>query len=930
MYKKIQTLFLFSILFSGSHLAAQETVIVNPDVIRQYGDYNTVQPIFNGNVNGSDYGAANALVRELNLNGARAFLWPRLEKPYPKTPWAAAQFGGKPIRKEEVMEARKEWFRQDFPKTVPAGFLNKKGNWANAQFQQLQIFKDINLSENIVFHSQIDAGSRFYPERVNAYYSAYIKAIRKYAPWIKTFWIQNTNEPNYPWWSGEFDDPRESVKAWIQVYNSLDSFLRKNHPDVKVLGPVLAASSTFNWQDFNLWTKPVLAGAKNPLDIYNYHLYDIGAWSNLAWMSMFQAEAERIGRIRPRAYVSEIAYALGKKGNDGDLIHWTAQQLFTALENPDKIHALSWHLLVFDWFNNTNIIFKDRTRKTYAPGALFYLYRTLRYLRGTTVYVSPSANPALRGIAAMPDAKRLTLALFNDGREPLTVTPAPVFSAKPASLTVQSVIPSERSLYRYSTENLSPDTLRPISLAPGEVRSFEWTFSTPLKRPSKTLRQQEFYAPAAGDFFNEAISATIRLPKEPSANEHCFLRLGIYTDDKLYAEGGSIILNGKTFPVRWNQASQDVETVDNAWFFEIPVPAGLVKKENTFSIQVRDTDYKLMFASIICRAEPDAATAQKAAGNAIAWRNAEIFATSQPLGRLAHGEKKEYRIKLENNTMKSIEYQVEITVPNGVTPAGSSRERVTIPAGGKKLLKRKLEAVSDGMVNTREILARISAQGMRTKELKSALAIYPYREARYSSQTPTEKQWSTVPAVPFRKENIGSETKLLWNEKNLFFRIHVTGPFKPVSPQSMDGFFTKDVIEFFLDLSNTKPSQYDPSFSMQLFCCPGGVGNDPNPLCGSVIRARHGDYVDVTGRKREPEFKAEVKLIPDGGYIVTGALPWDTVQKKFSPRAGQKIGFDLALSHPGSKQTPRFSSSILGLKQKQHWSPKGWGILTLK
>lgn len=917
---------LFSLLSSGT---AAEQTLVRPEFIRRIGAISTVQPIFNGNVNGSDYGAANALIRELNLNGARAFLWPQLQ--YPHTPWAASQFGRTPIPREQVAEARRKWFAQDFAKTVPAAFKNRKGEWSSAQFYQLQIFKNIHLTENIVFHSQLDAGARLYPDRVNAYYSAYIQAIRTFAPWIRQFWIQHTNEPNYPWWSGEFETTGESVKAWIDVYNSLNRHLRKNHPGVQLLGPVLAASSTFNWHDFQQWTKPVLAGTEIPLEFYNYHLYNIGAWSHLAWISMFQAEAERIGRIRPRAYISETAYALGKSGVDGDLIRWTAQQLFTALENPDKIHALSWHMLVFDWFNYTNILFKDRARKSYTPGANFHLYRTLRNLRGTTVYTVPSANPALRKAAAMPDASHLTLALFNDGEEPVELQMHVPFPVVPDSLTVQSVRPTGRGTYQYSIEKAETSGAdRTLRLAPGEVRSLEWSFPKPLPPPKRTLVQREFYAPVVGEFFSDTITGKIRLPASPAPAEQCFLRFGIYTDDKLSAEGGVLHFNGTRFPLRWNQARADVEMSDHSWFFEIPLSPGLVQRENEFSLHVEDTDYKLMFASIVTREEPDAASAEKAAKEAIAWRSSELSGSLRAPARLTDGETGTYRLKLENNTGKTLSIGMQITFPDGIVSTGSLQGTHTLSPGGVKLLEYKVRAVSNGSADPRETIVRLHAPGMRSKELRSTVTIYPIHRAAYSPETPSKESWEAIRGIPFRQGNISGETKLLWNERYLFYQVRAEGPFKPAAPATIDSFFSKDVLEFFLDLSNTKPSQYDPAFCAQLFCCPAGAGSDQNVLCGSVLRARRGDNVDVIGRRKEPEWKASVSFPEKGGYLVSGAIPWKIIQKNFRPASGRKIGFDLAVSHPGTRQTTTFSCSVLGLKQKQHWSPKGWGVLLLE
>ena len=259
-----------------------------------------------------------------------------------------------------------------------------------------------------------------------------------------------------------------------------------------------------------------------------------------------------------------------------------------------------------------------------------------------------------------------------------------------------------------------------------------------------------------------------------------------------------------------------------------------------------------------------------------------------------------------------------------------SKYGLPVPQTYDEILEYSIKAVSDGSADSREIIASLSAPGMRSRKIRSSITIYPVHRALHSSGTPSEERWNAIQGIPFQQGNISGTVKLLWNEEYLFYRVLASGPFKPEAPATIDSFFAKDVLEFFLDLSNTKPSQYDPAYCMQLFCCPAGVGNDTNVLCGSVLRARKGDNVEVTGRRREPEWKASVQFPEQGGYLITGAIPWKIIRKNFRPVRGQKIGFDLALSHPGTKQTTTFSASILGLKRKQHWSPKGWGVLILQ
>ena len=903
-----------------------EEIRFSHELSSDVGGFSKVQPIFNANVNGSKGKNLTGLVKALNLNGARAFLWATGNSKRPRTPWAASQYGYKdPISKEKLPAVYRKWYGQDFPITISKQFrehLNKSG-----QIGQLLMFREWGLCENIVFHSQVDGSSRLYPDRVNAYYSAYLDVIKKYAPWVKNCWFQATNEPNYPWWSGEFKNTKESVAVWLKVFNSLDAYIRKNYPENKLIGPCTASSSTFNWGAYRMWIKPVLAGTKYPMEIFNYHLYNIGDWTHLAWMSMFQAEAERLGRIRPQAYVSEINYMLSNNKVGAERVNFIAQHLFTALENPDKFNALSLHLLVYPRSSNQSNIIEIRNKTCY-PGPLWYLYRTLSDVRGQMLWCDTGAVTNVRAVAVRPNDHKLVLALFNDGKVPRDVSLNPRLPKTLKMVRFRQVRPDGANKVIFKEGTVKPDSLRNISLLPGEVRTYCWEFKRPLPPVQRSLQTREYFAPIAGKFLADELTTTIRLPKKPSAKKRWTLRLAVFSDDLLSAEKIQATLNGNRFNLPLNQAFKEQSVLEpTCWFFEVPLKLEMVKEKNQLTIKVDDTEYRLMFASIAGREYPDAESARQRTEVEIVKRQKMIPVTSLPVGIVIDGNMATLAMKITNPSDIKRKFQVTYELPSGITfhkvPSSSD---LTIPALKTRRIKLKINAKCDGNTAPKDIGIKIHSAGLTPVHLHSSISVYPKLSAVKFSTTPGESDWKKVTAVMFRHENVSAVTRLGWNSKKLFFRIKVKGPINLKTPQSLDDFWRVDGIELFLDLHNDKKAEYTLG-CMQLYVCPLGIKNAPGPMCGKLIRKRQGDYVNIIGNKQDKRIIIQAVCEPGKGYTLCGEIPWDVIQKGFKPTSGSLIGLDIALTTTGAK---KFTKSILGLNRKNHRSPQRWGILRLK
>ena len=579
-------------------LAERRTEVrVRPNCAYEVNGFDEVQSIFNGNVNGDDRGSATHLVKMLNLNGARAFLQTGGQPGFPRTRGAFRQFGGqKPLEGAAYDKALADFWAQDFEATLPSALGNAEIGFRNDQARQLGYFRDLGLVDNIVFlPAPIDGTSLAHKDAVCRYFSAYIRAIRKVAPWLKGFSLQYVNEPNYPWFSSDFDDDqRRASAACLELHNLIDGHLRTSHPEVKLIGPCLAENS---FPFYHLWVRPFLSGARHPMEVWNYHSYDTPQWSHLAWMALYQAEAERLGRIRPQGYCTEMAYALGKKDLDGDRMVWEAQQLMTALENPDKWKGLSWHMLVMDWFNSSNVIRKDwlgekNERIECYAGSLWELFHAFNRVRGK--YVSAeSDDDQVRAVAVRYDPTLVSVVLFNDGPARRRV------AVKVDGGTVPDRI---RRVRRVSTRAVSATFSQyaegnEIDLASGELVTLEYRGKFPAV--ARTRSRREFYGDVCGRFFSGKVETAIRLPEVRPHATH-LLRFAIGVTDPLFSRRGKWSLNGKTVDLDWTMHKRGLlhDTAD-VLLFEMPLEAALLTTENRFTLETDDADYHFMFASIV-------------------------------------------------------------------------------------------------------------------------------------------------------------------------------------------------------------------------------------------------------------------------------------------------------------------------------------------
>jgi hypothetical protein len=583
------------------------TVRVRPGLTHEVNGYDTVQPIFGGCVNGTTDGRVPELARDLILNTCREYFWP-LDwsnlpgNPPPKTPWAAQQYGGESLSRADALKAWDRWYAQDFARNMATVFAKRP--W-EGMLKQLELFRQWGVTRHLIFHDNVDGSALRHPQDVDRFYDAYVSAIERNAPWLSADFLQPTNEPNYPWWSGQFADTREAVAAWISVFNQLDGYLRRRHPETVLLGPCVASETMFSWSGWRGWTLPILEGVTHPMEYYNYHMYDIGPHAHLAWLGMLQAQAQLLGHARPQGALTEFNYELDKPADArGERFRWFAEQLFAAMANPDKIGLCEMFILCdarqggFD--NEAAMLYQDAGKL--VPSSVYWLYWALSEARGRMLHADCPADAGVQVLASASAPDELAVSLFNDTGAPRTVTVDPGLAAGTEVKGVAARFALvEGGRLSHGTKDLAAaaDPVQ-VSLEPGEVMAVRWELGGPVRQDG-VIRDAESYAPIADRPFTDALHFEVQAPQ--AAGTAC-LRLGVFSDDLLAARGLTVRVNGHGTSVSWQDAPRGVGDPPGTYLVDVPLQAGWLQPENSIDLIGDGARYRLMFASLVVRGAP--------------------------------------------------------------------------------------------------------------------------------------------------------------------------------------------------------------------------------------------------------------------------------------------------------------------------------------
>lgn len=917
--------------------AAPLRVTVDPSTTWSVNGYDKVQRVFGGTVNGTNRDQMSDEIKAMNLSAARAFLWPLMYwtppagiVSAPHTPWAASQYGGKPLTREEAFAGWDKYFAQDFDTAIPTWW--DKAYPGNDMTYQLSLFEKWGLTDGIIVHTQVDGSADRSPDGVYNYYRAYLNTIKKRHPNLNIQFVQLTNEPNYPWWSGQFATTKESVDTWLRVFNRLDTHLNQTMPSTQLLGPCLASSEFFSWGGWRNWTVPVLGGVERPMHYYNYHLYDSPAYTNLAWLSMMHAKADALKRPRPQGIVTEMQYRLYNGSPDAwrERSHWWAEHFFTALAHPDKVYELDNFMLAYTSKSDVFVA----TNKQYQPSDLYWVYWTLANTRGRSLYTGATDTGAVRVYASQPSPTKVVVSLFNSGTNPVTLDVNP---GLPSGSAVTDV---SRRFAEYDGDKLKHGQVAlatgaspaNVTLAPGGVSAIAWTLAKPLSAPWKTLGEREVFSATVATPFDKDLAVSIPLAKALAANETVALRFAVNTDDLLAARGLNVDFNGHAMPVYWNQAPHQTDAdTRSTWWIELPLKAAWVKTVNKVTFTKPDASYRLMFASLAVRQHPDAASASRAESEALAKRLGGVFASLKPIGSVVEHTSKPFEVLLDNQLSTPATYNVAVTLPAQVTLTGcAAQQTVSVPAHTSRAVRGVLTAGTVTKVANGAVSVTVTPTGGGGQTLTAPVDLFPMRTAVHVDASPKIdgdlSEWASIPPVIYTTNGFTAKTKLAWDATNLYVVMEAQGRFRPQRPDSVPNFWAKDAIELFIDLGNNKSVQYD-SDDHQLFLCPVSVDSD-NAFGGRARRERKGDDVKIVDIAADASFRTASR-ISDTGYVIEAAFPWSSLSPTFRPKAGLQIGCDVAVDHSKNRDGVNINDSVFGLPVKAFMSPDKWGVVTL-
>lgn len=910
---------------------------VYPKWAQAIGGYDQVQALFGGNTNGESRGGANALLRELNLNTSRLHLWPETfgapkQMQSPATPYFVAQFGTiggylTPIPESEVDAAWDKWFKLDFSQfidpMIAKGVANPHGG---SMASQLVLQKEWNSTDNIIFYAthKMDAGAVRNSEGVCRYLDQYLDAVNKYAPWLNVTFAQLFNEPNYSWFVNSFGgNQAKAVQGYVDLYNVVDKHLRQTHPKTQILGPCLASSEFFSWGGWNEWTIPVLKGAQYDLEYYNYHNYDTAAVSHLAWVQMLQAQALALGKGKPRAIVTEM--------NDDAVINvaankfeWWSEHLFYALENPDKIHALEYFLTVWRKGQQGNLVYSDGN--TYHPTDTYWLYWVLRDTRGQLRHIQMPALKDLKVIACSPRENQLVISLFNNtGRTVEINLDSGLSDTASIKQLVRYAAWKQNQQVQHVQETMASQTKPNIQIRNGEVQSYVWDLNEPLTADAGKLDQQEYYAKTvAQKFGKDGLNTKIMATRLPQADETVALRFAVFSDDVLAARGLSCSVNGYQKAVAWTDAPREREHSQRTlWWMEMSVPRDVIAIDNALVFSDVDTDYRLMFASLIYRQQPSVEHAKSLEKQRLFDANSNIAVRFAPIKGLIEDQAKDWSLELVNRSDSPVTCTLNVRVPANVTLKLSSPDQpIFVPANATHRVTGTIMAKQCQTVELERLLVNLQTDAGIMRDYPMTISVYPKRQAAHMKQKPVIDgkldDWTEMHVINMQSNGKRAGMQLGWDEQHLYFAVTVKTGHMPTKPEIANQFWKGDVLELFVDPGNKKSRLYAPTDGQFYFCPYGSTSNQS--ASGRCLRIRKAESVVHNGTQHDGPWQC-VYQADDTGYVLEGFVPWSCLDPDFKAEAGSMVGMDAAISG---------FTSMFGTKNKPFDTPSQWGILTLE
>lgn len=254
----------------------------------------------------------------------------------------------------------------------------------------------------------------------------YLGLWRKADPALRR--VQIWNEPNATWWQ----DPRAqagkptAVGLHVEMANKVARALKARFPDVLVGGPVLCWPPAWPpgqqykepWYTWQEWTLPWLAGTRDTVDFYDFHVYNVSPQDFAVQTEMLCNQALLTQGRRLPVWITEGNYELSPGELKDPKAVWSKRVLpyerlllRGMLPQADKVEAN----LIHDLSAGAFAVLHDPDR----PEQIYWLLWALRDLRGRRI-VADCDDPQVLAFATAEE-DRVTVVLFNDSAAPKTV-----------------------------------------------------------------------------------------------------------------------------------------------------------------------------------------------------------------------------------------------------------------------------------------------------------------------------------------------------------------------------------------------------------------------------------------------------------------------------------------------------------------------------
>ena len=421
---------------------------------------------------------------------------------------------------------------------------------------------------------------------------------RRFDPGLKR--VQIWNEPNADW----FRDKRLTKEVTaaglhIEMANKVARAIKARFPDILVGGPVLCwppawpptQTGMAPWYTWQEWTLPWLAGTKDTVDFYDFHVYNVSPDDFAVQTEMLANQAVLTQGRKLPVWITESNYELPAAELDDGQAQWTKRVLpyerlllRGMLPQADKVEGN----LVHDLHARSFAVLRDVD----APEPMYWLLWILRDLRGQRI-VADSGDPQVVSFATA-EQDRVTMVLFNDSD-----------GAKQVPLSVSMPVgwwtgPEVRAIGRGAGGGVARLALNPqfqrnggvasatVDLPPFATISVSFRMDH-FSRPGATRTVSEHFGDRTLQFIRstEPVSVSIRAPKVGEGK--AWVRVGL-----LGPEGDEQVaarLNGKEVALRAT-ALQD-----------ILLAPGMVQEDNRLEVWLRQAvenpKLALGFASVV-------------------------------------------------------------------------------------------------------------------------------------------------------------------------------------------------------------------------------------------------------------------------------------------------------------------------------------------